>query len=38
MEHAWGRGGMHVGFWWEEGKRPLRRPRQRFEDNIKMQK
>jgi hypothetical protein len=29
---------MHIGFWWEkpEGKRPLGRPRRRWEDNIKM--
>jgi hypothetical protein len=28
------RHGMHTGFWW--GKRPLGRPRRRWEDNIKM--
>jgi hypothetical protein len=29
---------MHVGYWWgkPEGKRPLRRPRCRWVDNIKM--
>ena len=29
---------MFTGFWWEkhEGKRPLGRPRRRWEDNIKM--
>jgi hypothetical protein len=28
---------MHIGFWWErEVKRPLRRPRRRWEDNIRM--
>jgi hypothetical protein len=33
-----GRRGMHIGFWWEkpEGKRPLGRPRLRWEDNIRM--
>jgi hypothetical protein len=29
---------MHIGFSWEnpEGKRPLERPRRRWEDNIRM--
>jgi hypothetical protein len=27
---------MHIGFWWESRKRPLARPRRRWEDNIKM--
>jgi hypothetical protein len=29
---------MHVGYWWESQKErdPLRRPRCRWEDNIKM--
>ena len=29
---------MHTGFWWGkiEGKRPLARPRRRWEDNIKL--
>jgi hypothetical protein len=27
---------MHVGFWWKSQKRPLGRPRRRWEDNIKM--
>jgi hypothetical protein len=28
---------MHIGFWWEtRRKEPLRRPRCRLEDNIKM--
>jgi hypothetical protein len=33
-----GRGDVHKGFWWgmPEGKRPLGRPRQLWEDNIKM--
>jgi uncharacterized protein YebE (UPF0316 family) len=33
-----GRREMHIGFWWEsiETKRPLGRPRCRWEDNIKM--
>ena len=30
---------MYTGFWWgkPEGKRPLGRPRSRWEDNIKME-
>ena len=33
-----GRGEVHTGFWWgkREGKRPLGRPRRRWEDNIRM--
>ena len=33
-----GRGGAYTGFWWGkyEGKRPLGRPRRRWEVNIKM--
>jgi hypothetical protein len=33
-----GRSGMLIEFWWEkpEGKKPLRRPRHRWVDNIKM--
>jgi hypothetical protein len=27
---------MHIGFWWESQKRPLGRPRRRWEDNIKI--
>ena len=35
--HLWGRGGVHMGFWWwPDGRRPLGRPRHRWEDNIKM--
>jgi hypothetical protein len=32
------RGGVHVGFWWRvpEGKRPLGRPRHRWENDMKM--
>jgi hypothetical protein len=30
-----GRRGMYVGFWWE-GKRPQRRPRCRWEYNMKI--
>ena len=32
------RGEMHTGFWWDdlEVRRPLGRPRRRWEDNIKM--
>ena len=32
------RGEAHTGFWWGKpgGKRALRRPRRRWEDNIKM--
>jgi hypothetical protein len=40
MQHEWGRGGMHIGYWWESqkerGKRPLERPRRRWVDNIKI--
>jgi hypothetical protein len=33
------RRGMHIGYWWgkPERKRPLRRPRRRWVDNIKME-
>jgi hypothetical protein len=33
-----GRAEVYTGFWWgkPEGKRPLGRPRRRYEDNIKM--
>jgi len=35
---VWGRGEAYRGFWWGNlrEKRPLRRPRRRWEDNIKM--
>jgi len=38
MWRVWGRGEGCTGFWWGnlEGKRPLVRPRLRWEDNIKM--
>jgi hypothetical protein len=39
MWHAWGRGEVFTGFWLggrREGKRPLGRPRRKWEDNIKM--
>jgi hypothetical protein len=38
MWHAWGRGDVFKWFWLgrPEGKRPLGRPRRRWEDNIKM--
>jgi len=38
MWRVWGRGEGCTGFWWRkpEGKRPLRRPRRGWEDNIKM--
>jgi hypothetical protein len=38
MWHAWGRGEVFIGFLVArpEGKRPLRRPRRRLKDNIKM--
>jgi hypothetical protein len=39
MWHALGRGKMFTGFWLggpPEGKRPLGRPRRRWEDNIKL--
>jgi hypothetical protein len=32
-----GETGMRIGYWWKaEGKRPLRRPRPRWVDNIKI--
>jgi hypothetical protein len=34
--HTWGRGEVFTGFWRPKGKRPLGRPRHRWEDNIKM--
>ena len=38
MWRVWGRGKGCTGLWWEkpEGKRPLGRPRRRWEDNIKI--
>jgi len=37
MWHIWRRGEVYAGFWWKPvGKRPLGRPRHRWEDNIKM--
>jgi hypothetical protein len=38
MWHAWGRGEVFTGFWLgaPEGKRPLGRPRRRWDGNIKM--
>jgi hypothetical protein len=38
MWHAWGRGVVFTGFFFgrPESKRPLERPRYRWEDNIKM--
>jgi hypothetical protein len=37
MRHAWGGGGVYrVLAGKPEGKRPLRKPRRRWEDNIKM--
>jgi len=33
----WGRGEIYTGFWWEtEGNNSLRRPRRRWQDNIKL--
>ena len=36
--HVWGVEGAYTGFWWgkPKGKRPLGRPRRRWEDNIKI--
>jgi hypothetical protein len=36
MQHEWGRGGMHIVYWWESQKRSLGRPRSGWVDNIKM--
>jgi hypothetical protein len=36
MWHAWGRGEVFTGFWLGGPKRPLGRPRRRWEDNTKM--
>jgi len=38
MWSKWGREEVYTGFWWgkPEGKKPLGRPRPRWEDNIKM--
>jgi hypothetical protein len=38
MQCIWWRGEVHTRFWWgkPEGKRPLGRPKYRWEDNIKM--
>jgi hypothetical protein len=38
MWHAWERTGKCTRVWWESpgGKRPLERPRRRWEDGIKM--
>jgi hypothetical protein len=35
MLHEWRRG-MHIGYWWENHKRPLGRPRCKWVNNIKM--
>jgi hypothetical protein len=38
MKHVLGREEVHIGFWWLtlEGRRPLERPRSRWDVNIKM--
>jgi hypothetical protein len=33
MQHEWGRGGIHIGYWWES---QMGRPRHRWVDNIKI--
>jgi hypothetical protein len=36
MWHAWESRGKCTSFWWESLKRPLGRPRHRWEDGIRM--
>ena len=38
MWRVWGREEAYTDFWWgkPDGKRPLERPRRRWEDNVKM--
>jgi hypothetical protein len=38
MYYVWKKREMHAGFWWGNlsGRRPLGKPRSRWEDNIKM--
>ena len=38
MWHVWGRGEMHIGFWWGSlrGRGLLGRPRRRWDDNIRI--
>jgi hypothetical protein len=38
MLHKQGRGGMHIGYWWESQRErdPLGRPRWRWVDNVMM--
>jgi hypothetical protein len=35
MWHEWGRGGVHIGYWWEN-QTPLRRLRRKSVNNINM--
>jgi hypothetical protein len=36
MWHVWKTGRVHTGFWWGDLKKTLGRPRNRWEDNIKI--
>jgi hypothetical protein len=36
MTNSWRMRGMRIGYWWESQKRPVRRQRSRWVDNIKI--